>query len=138
MYYTHITPNIIVGSQPQSAHDVEILFRDHNVGAILNLQQDKDVQYWGIDINSVVRKCKDLGILHMRKPVWQIALDLVWFPFLPADFRLISVGLRGSDLFFNFFLVTSVTRHEISTPTLCVRRSLRPYLLSIGHCPKVA
>ncbi len=69
MYYTHIYDNLIVGSQPQSKYDIERLFKDEGVRAILNLQQDKDIEYWGIDINSILHKCQELGIWHMRIPV---------------------------------------------------------------------
>lgn len=68
MYYTHIYDNLIVGSQPQSKYDIERLFEDEGVRAILNLQQDKDIEYWGIDINSILHKCQELGIWHMRIP----------------------------------------------------------------------
>jgi hypothetical protein len=36
---------------------------------ILNLQQDKDIQYWGIDINSILHQCQELSIWHMHIPV---------------------------------------------------------------------
>ncbi len=69
MYYTHIFYNLIVGSQPQSKYDIERLFENEGVRAILNLQQDKDIEYWGIDINSILHKCQELGIWHMCIPV---------------------------------------------------------------------
>lgn len=45
MNYTLITDNLIVGSQPQMPEDVDHLKREQNVAYILNLQQDKDVEY---------------------------------------------------------------------------------------------
>ncbi|CAM6117006.1 unnamed protein product [Calypogeia fissa] len=68
MYYTRITPTLIVGSQPQSPSDIEKLFQDEKVGAVLNLQQDKDVEYWGIDLQSIIRRCEELGVWHIRRP----------------------------------------------------------------------
>lgn len=69
MSYTLITEDLIVGSQPQNAEDFDHLKEEQNVAYILNLQQDKDVEYWGIDLPSIVKRCKELGIHHMRRPV---------------------------------------------------------------------
>ncbi|XP_010252103.1 PREDICTED: phosphoglucan phosphatase LSF2, chloroplastic [Nelumbo nucifera] len=68
MNYTLITDNVIVGSQPQKPDDIDHLIQEENVAYILNLQQDKDIEYWGIDIESIVGRCKELGICHMRRP----------------------------------------------------------------------
>ena len=69
MNYTLITDNLIVGSQPQKPEDIDHLKQEENVAYILNLQQDNDVQYWGIDLQSIIKRCKQLGIRHMRRPV---------------------------------------------------------------------
>ncbi|KAK4486753.1 hypothetical protein RD792_006672 [Penstemon davidsonii] len=68
MNYNLITENLIVGSQPQKVEDIDHLKEEQNVGYILNLQQDKDVEYWGIDLESIINRCKELGIRHMRRP----------------------------------------------------------------------
>ncbi|KAG7624774.1 Phosphoglucan phosphatase LSF2 [Arabidopsis thaliana] len=68
MNYTLIRDELIVGSQPQKPEDIDHLKQEQNVAYILNLQQDKDIEYWGIDLDSIVRRCKDLGIRHMRRP----------------------------------------------------------------------
>uniref|UniRef100_A0A0C9SB41 TSA: Wollemia nobilis Ref_Wollemi_Transcript_891_1192 transcribed RNA sequence n=1 Tax=Wollemia nobilis TaxID=56998 RepID=A0A0C9SB41_9CONI len=68
MHYTRITPNLIVGSQPQSVEDIDLLKEDGGVTAILNLQQDKDIEYWGIDLSAILKRCQELGIRHMRRP----------------------------------------------------------------------
>ncbi|KAL8539363.1 hypothetical protein ACS0TY_001114 [Phlomoides rotata] len=68
MNYTVITENLIVGSQPQKVEDIDHLKEEENVGYILNLQQDKDVEYWGIDLQSIIKRCKEVGIQHMRRP----------------------------------------------------------------------
>ncbi|KAL5709866.1 hypothetical protein ACHQM5_020500 [Ranunculus cassubicifolius] len=67
MNYTVITESLIVGSQPQKAEDIDHL-KEQNVAYILNLQQDKDIEYWGIDLDAIVKRCKELGIRHMRRP----------------------------------------------------------------------
>lgn len=69
MNYTVIADNLIVGSQPQKPEDIDFLKEEEGVAYILNLQQDKDVEYWGIDLQSVIERCKELGIHHMRQPV---------------------------------------------------------------------
>lgn len=69
MNYTLIRDELIVGSQPQKPEDIDHLKKEENVAYILNLQQDKDIEYWGIDLDSIVKRCKDLGIRHMRRPV---------------------------------------------------------------------
>ncbi|GFQ04398.1 phosphoglucan phosphatase lsf2 chloroplastic [Phtheirospermum japonicum] len=68
MNYTVITENLIVGSQPQKIEDIDHLKMEQDVGYILNLQQDRDVEYWGIDLKSIINKCKEIGIRHMRRP----------------------------------------------------------------------
>lgn len=68
MNYTPITDDLIVGSQPQKPEDIDHLKEEENVAYILNLQQDTDVEYWGIDLQSIIKRCKELGIRHMRRP----------------------------------------------------------------------
>lgn len=68
MSYTLITDNLIVGSQPQKPEDLDHLKQEENVAYILNLQQDNDIEYWGINLQSIVKRCQKLGIRHMRRP----------------------------------------------------------------------
>ncbi|XP_041001056.1 phosphoglucan phosphatase LSF2, chloroplastic [Juglans microcarpa x Juglans regia] len=68
MNYTLITDNLIVGSQPQMPKDIDHLKQEQNVAYILNLQQDKDIEYWGIDLQSIIIRCQELEIRHMRRP----------------------------------------------------------------------
>ncbi|KAL8135310.1 phosphoglucan phosphatase LSF2, chloroplastic [Apium graveolens] len=68
MNYTLISENLIVGSQPQKAEDIDHLKEEENVAYILNLQQDKDIEYWGIYLPAVVNRCQRNGIRHMRRP----------------------------------------------------------------------
>ncbi|KDP21672.1 hypothetical protein JCGZ_03343 [Jatropha curcas] len=68
MNYTLITNNLIVGSQPQKPEDIDHLKHEEKVAYILNLQQDKDIDFWGIDLQSIIKRCKELGIRHMRRP----------------------------------------------------------------------
>ncbi|XP_052192746.1 phosphoglucan phosphatase LSF2, chloroplastic [Diospyros lotus] len=68
MNYTLITDHLIVGSQPQKPEDMDHLKEEEKVAYILNLQQDSDIEYWGIDLESMVERCQELGIRHMRRP----------------------------------------------------------------------
>lgn len=68
MNYNLVTENLIVGSQPQKPEDIDHLKEEQNVAYILNLQQDGDITYWGIDLGSIVKRCKQLGVRHMRRP----------------------------------------------------------------------
>ena len=72
MNYTLITDNLIVGSQPQKPEDIDHLKQEEKVAYILNLQQDKDIEYWGIDLKAIVERCREVGICHMRRPVRNI------------------------------------------------------------------
>ncbi|XP_031271369.1 phosphoglucan phosphatase LSF2, chloroplastic-like isoform X2 [Pistacia vera] len=69
MNYTLITDNLIVGSQPQKPEDIDHLKKEENVAYILNLQQDKDIEYWEIDFQPIVKRCQAIGIRHMRRPL---------------------------------------------------------------------
>lgn len=68
VYYTRILDSMIVGSQPQTEDDIDRLYHEGGVRAILNLQQDKDIEYWEIDLSSVTKRCDELGIRYMRNP----------------------------------------------------------------------
>ncbi|XP_051180346.1 phosphoglucan phosphatase LSF2, chloroplastic [Lolium perenne] len=68
MNYAVISDSLIVGSQPQKPEDIDHLKDEENVAYILCLQQDKDIDYWGIDFQAVVTRCRELGIQHMRRP----------------------------------------------------------------------
>lgn len=69
MNYTMIKEDLIVGSQPQKPEDIDHLKEEENVAYILCLQQDSDIEYWGIDFDSILNRCKERGIHHMRAPV---------------------------------------------------------------------
>ena len=69
IYYTFIEDDLIIGSQPQNADDVRRIHREEGVTAILNMQQDKDIAYWGIDYNELQRAAKEEGVC-IRKRAW--------------------------------------------------------------------
>ncbi|RDX93833.1 Phosphoglucan phosphatase LSF2, chloroplastic [Mucuna pruriens] len=77
MNYTLITDYLIVGSQPQKPEDIDYLKKEEGVAYIINLQQDKDVEYWGIDLQSIIRRCRELEISHTRIPARDFDPDSV-------------------------------------------------------------
>ncbi|XP_066359555.1 phosphoglucan phosphatase LSF2, chloroplastic-like [Miscanthus floridulus] len=68
MNYAVISEDLIVGSQPQKPEDIDHLKDEERVAYILCLQQDKDIEYWGIDFQSILNRRKELGIQHIRRP----------------------------------------------------------------------
>ncbi|GLC45903.1 hypothetical protein PLESTM_001799700 [Pleodorina starrii] len=68
LYYHEILPNLICGCQPRNSADVDILAETEGVTHILNLQQDKDMHYWGVQLEEIRRACAKHSINHMRRP----------------------------------------------------------------------
>ena len=69
LYHHEILPNLLCGSQPRSAADVDII--KHEIGAtdIISLQQDKDLEYWGVNLDELSRQARKNGIAFRRCPV---------------------------------------------------------------------
>ncbi|XP_010267350.1 PREDICTED: phosphoglucan phosphatase DSP4, amyloplastic isoform X2 [Nelumbo nucifera] len=69
MNYNFILPDLIVGSCLQTPEDVDKL-RNIGVKTIFCLQQDPDLVYFGVDINSIrvyASRCGDIE--HLRAPI---------------------------------------------------------------------
>lgn len=49
LYWHEVSQGLICGTQPRSSQDVSAL-AEIGVTHILNLQTDKDMQHWGVDI----------------------------------------------------------------------------------------
>lgn len=60
---------LFCGTQPRSPDEVAELARGHGVSVILNLQQDKDMEYWGVDFGANQRRAAELGMRVLRQPV---------------------------------------------------------------------
>ena len=67
LYYHEVAPRVFCGTQPRSPTDVETLSSRLGISAILNLQTDSDMQYWGVNVEDVKRSCERLGINHIRR-----------------------------------------------------------------------
>ncbi|CAL8464176.1 g3711 [Coccomyxa elongata] len=68
LYYHEVAPNLLCGSQPQSPADIERLHAE-GVTNIVNLQEDKDFAYWGVDFEAYRRRATELGMFLDRRPI---------------------------------------------------------------------
>ncbi|CAN6487154.1 unnamed protein product [Victoria cruziana] len=69
MNYNFICPDVIIGSCLQSPADVDKL-RNVGVKTIFCLQQDSDLEYFGVDINAIQQYSEELnGLNHYRAEI---------------------------------------------------------------------
>eukprot|EP00877_Chromochloris_zofingiensis_P003265 jgi/Chrzof1/1293/Cz10g01150.t1 len=68
LYFHEVSENLVCGTQPRNPAEVEELAAEHGVSAIVNLQQDKDFHYWGVDFEANKDKCQQLGVKIHRVP----------------------------------------------------------------------
>ncbi len=59
---------MVVGGQPRSVEDVDRLAAE-GITAIHNLQEDKDVHHWGVDLPALQHRASLKGIEVIRTPV---------------------------------------------------------------------
>jgi protein-tyrosine phosphatase len=65
-----ITPDVIVGSCLQTPADVDRLADEAGVTTVFCLQEDCDLEYFGIDVNAIASRCAERGdIRHVRFPI---------------------------------------------------------------------
>ena len=75
LYYTEITPGMLVGTQIKSPEDVDRLVDFEGMTSVINMQQDKDVEYWGVDLKPVIQRCKERGVQYIRVPAVDFSGD---------------------------------------------------------------
>ncbi len=68
MDYSKILPRLYLGSCPGSTADVDAL-RRIGITAIVSLQTEEDLEYWGIDGDRLAAHYRKLGIEVRRVPV---------------------------------------------------------------------
>lgn len=68
MNYNFIRPDLIVGSCPQTPDDVEKL-RRIGVKTIFCLQQNPDLEYFGVDIKAIQEYAKAHDVQHLRAEI---------------------------------------------------------------------
>lgn len=92
LYYHEIIPGLFCGSQPRNPEDINVMKEEVNPHTILNLQQDKDMLYWGVDHNQVHRRCQELGVKLVRRPARDFDPDSLR-TMLPAAVRALAEEL---------------------------------------------
>lgn len=68
LYYSYILPDLVVGSQPRTKEDVDHIAERVGAKTILNLQQDKDMAYWGVDVSELRARADASGVALLRCP----------------------------------------------------------------------
>eukprot|EP00891_Asterochloris_glomerata_P008216 jgi/Astpho2/8216/e_gw1.00122.113.1_t len=70
MNFNYILDDLIVGSCPQTAADVDRLAEQEGVGTIFCLQEDSDMAYFDLDLQPILHRCQQRGdIKHVRYPI---------------------------------------------------------------------
>jgi protein-tyrosine phosphatase len=65
---------LFVGTFPRSTEDIDRLHQQ-GVTAVLNVQTDEDMAYWGVNWNRLERQHRQVGIEVRRVPVRDFDLD---------------------------------------------------------------
>eukprot|EP01024_Parvocaulis_polyphysoides_P054847 TRINITY_DN555_c2_g1_i1.p1 TRINITY_DN555_c2_g1~~TRINITY_DN555_c2_g1_i1.p1 ORF type:complete len:380 (+),score=35.01 TRINITY_DN555_c2_g1_i1:114-1253(+) len=100
MNYTLILPDLIVGSCLNSEEDVDTL-KKQGVTTILCLQEDSDMDYFGIKIEPIQERCKIVGIQHIREAIHDFdAFDVrKRLPAIVKKLRAVHDEKRGDKLY---------------------------------------
>ncbi|SRR5208282_5760960 len=69
MDVSQILPNLCVGSFPKSPEDIDRLKKDFGITAVLNVQTDDDMAYWGVNWHRLVSYYRESGIEVRRVQV---------------------------------------------------------------------
>jgi protein-tyrosine phosphatase len=64
-----VTENLFVGSCPTTENDLESLKGKYGISAVLTVQTEDDLDYWGIDWKRFEKIYHELGIEVRRVPV---------------------------------------------------------------------
>ncbi len=67
--YAFVLPDLIVGSCLQTPADVDRLADEAGVTTVFNLQEDCDMEYFGIDVAAIQARARERGVEHVRFPV---------------------------------------------------------------------
>ncbi len=69
MRFDAVLPEVLVGSYPETVEDIETLWEEHLVTAVLNLQTDEDLQRLECDWPCLEQTYRRLAIEIHRRPV---------------------------------------------------------------------
>ena len=67
--YNRIQPWLLVGTFPQSAHEIEMLHRQAGVTAVLNLQTDEDIEEFSLSAEPPETLYTGSGVKLFRLPI---------------------------------------------------------------------
>jgi len=76
MDVSQILPNLFVGSFPNSSEDIDRLKQEFGVTAVLSVQTDDDMAYWGVDWPRLKTGYDERRITVQRIPVPDFPEDL--------------------------------------------------------------
>lgn len=94
LYYHEVATNLLCGTQLRNPQEVQQLHREEKITTVLNLQQDKDIEYWGIDFDAVRRQSEQLQVKHIRRPARDFDPDSLR-RMLPAAVRVVAEELSA-------------------------------------------
>jgi len=96
LYFHEVSPNLFCGTQPRNPEEVLALANLHDIRTIVNLQQDGDMQYWGVDFGANERACHEHGVRLVRTPARDFDPDSLR-NMLPRAVRAVVEGLDRGD-----------------------------------------
>lgn len=67
--WNEITPQIVVGTCPMTADDLTRLREEADISAVLCLQHDECLAYWGIDYSRLRRRAVEMALTLIRCPI---------------------------------------------------------------------
>lgn len=94
LYYHEISADVICGSQPRTAYDIDLIKDKIGATDIVSLQQDKDLEYWGVNLEELRQQACNVDLTYRRCPTQDFdphSLRLV----LPAAVSHIHSALRS-------------------------------------------
>lgn len=68
LYYHYVSDDIIVGSQPRTHDDIDHIVLNEKATTILNLQEDRDLHNWAVDLNHLSSRASHHGASILRTP----------------------------------------------------------------------
>eukprot|EP00884_Botryococcus_braunii_P006205 jgi/Botrbrau1/15586/Bobra.0288s0005.1 len=68
LYYHQVHPNLFCGTQLRTTAEVDHLRDIEGIGMILNLQENKDFHYWGVDFHAIYHHAQYRGVHIVRRP----------------------------------------------------------------------
>lgn len=67
--WAEITPRLLIGTCPMTPDDLERIHREASCNAILCVQHDECLAYWGIDEPALQARAEALGVQRWRHPM---------------------------------------------------------------------